>query len=198
MGAEVDMQAVQMEDYSKQSQAPCLSKKRAVLLASVLAASLLCNLVQGVLLFRFSHGIGLPGLPIRGAVFAASHSVDGVDSPALSSSSPRMVRHSVSYKGSVRENTTVAGGVTHILDALKQRQYSIYSEVVADGTLGEYAAHSGNVGNRALQMRIVDAASGAQTVLVPLGLSLVPKATLIPNHYLFQHTATVCCHCHPT
>ena len=123
------------------------------------------------------------------AVFSAQHSLPGSAPllvPATNISTAHLQRSHTFYS-TIEANYTVASGVTKIvLD--NKTIYEVHIELLNNTNFGEYAGGDGAVGNRAFQLRIVDAVTQAELVLVPLSFSLVKsKATLVPNTFFFSY-----------
>eukprot|EP00325_Prymnesiales_sp_UTEX-LB-985_P030744 CAMPEP_0174725750 /NCGR_PEP_ID=MMETSP1094-20130205/46332_1 /TAXON_ID=156173 /ORGANISM="Chrysochromulina brevifilum, Strain UTEX LB 985" /LENGTH=426 /DNA_ID=CAMNT_0015927221 /DNA_START=23 /DNA_END=1303 /DNA_ORIENTATION=- len=136
--------------------------------------------------------------PLQQAVFSATHSSQEPTGRRLAAdvtrtyianlSSSRMVRHELSYAGTPSSKTIVAAGVTSIYDASAKLTHEIHTEVINGSTFGEFTTPSGRVGPHALQVRIVDTATKAESILIPMSLSLRRTGpTLVPNFFFFSH-----------
>ena len=109
-------------------------------------------------------------------------------------STSRMVRSVPSYAGTIRENTTLAAGVTTILAEDGSEEFKVTTEVILDAPFGEFAIASPGAPISERSFRLVFTnISGAKTVLIPFGISaaaLRSNATLLtlrPNFFYVQH-----------
>ena len=112
--------------------------------------------------------------------------------PAYSTS--RMVRSVPSYAGTTRENATLAAGTTSVLGEDGSEEFTVTTEVIADAPFGEFAVASPGapVSQRSFRLVFTNA-SGAQTVIIPFGISAASLrsnttlVTLRPNFFFVQY-----------
>ena len=150
------------------------------------------NLMLICALFVVMSGYNKPTPPswLSSAVFSAQHRHSGITAsrfPVAAISTSRMQRSELSYASTPAASYVLAAGVNTIYDESSTATHEVHLEILNGSTFGEFTAANGHVGAKTMQLRFVDLSTGSEGVLIPMSLSLVPGATLVPNMFFFSY-----------